>query len=280
MNLSFKKLISIGFILSIVLSFIIYKSFFNDVSEIILNGNVEIQDVNVSFRVSGRVHNITSDEGQIVKNGDIIAVLEDDIYKAQFDLAKSKFAESDFNFKNAEKDYIRNKGLYQRKSISEKLYDDSLVKYNISKSQRDASSSNLELAKINLDDTVLKSPVDGIVLNRNIEVGEIVNAGSIAFSIMPNSKTKIKTFANEEVLSKIKYNDKVYVIIDSISNKKFLGHISFISSEAEFTPKNIETKELRTSLMYRIRITLDTESPELKGGMPVTCRLSNNNDKD
>ena len=254
--------------------FVGYKVFFKSSDELIFNGNVEVQDVNVSFRVSGRISKIMFDEGQNVKNGEIIATLDKDILESQLKLATAKMKEAEFNFKNCKKDFIRNKELYKKKSISEKVYDDVTMKYHVSEAQRDAATSNFELAKISLNDAVLKSPVDGIILTRNIEVGEMINSGTAAFAIMPNRKTRIKTFANEASLSKIKYNDKVYVNIETMPNKKFVGHIGFISSEAEFTPKNIETKELRTSLMYRVRVIIDEAAPELKEGMPVTVRYA------
>ena len=251
-----------------------YKAFFKKSEELIFNGNVEVQDVNVSFRVSGRVSEIMFEEGQSVKNGEIIATLDRDILESQLKLATAKMKEAEVNFKNCKKDFIRNKELYSKKSISEKVYDDVTMKYHTSEAQRDAATSNFELAKISLNDAVLKSPVDGIILTRNIEVGEMINSGTAAFSIMPHKKTRIKTFANEAALSKIKYNDKVYVNIETMPDKKFVGHIGFISSEAEFTPKNIETKELRTSLMYRVRVIIDENAPELKEGMPVTVRYA------
>ena len=101
----------------------------------------------------------------------------------------------------------------------------------------------------------------------------MVSAGVPVFSVVPNEQTRIKTFAVEAVLSKIKCGDEVRVSIVSLPGKVFKGHIGFISPEAEFTPKNIETQELRATLMYRIRVLVDEPAPELKQGMPVTVRF-------
>lgn len=268
MNSKLKIIIALGIITGgCIFS---YKTFVKGSDEIILNGNVEIQDVNVSFRVTGRVSGILTEEGNVVKKGDKIATLDSDILESQFNLAKANMYEAEVNLKNCKKDLDRNNFLFKNKSVSEKTYDDAVVKYKIAEATRDAAVAKYELAKISLNDTIISSPVDGIILTRDIEVGEMINAGSTAFSIMPDKKTRIKTFANESTLSKIKYNDSVYVSIDSLPNKKFKGHIGFISSEAEFTPKNIETQELRTSLVYRVRVIIDENAPELKQGMPVT----------
>jgi HlyD family secretion protein len=238
--------------------------------EIILNGNVEMHSTNVSFKNSGRISEILIDEGRRVKKGEILAKIDDDVLKAQYELAKAKVAESEINLEMCEKDFIRNKDLFKTKSVSEKLFDDSRMRYIVAKAQKDAAVANLKIAEMQLDDTVLKSPLDGVVLTNNVEIGEFVSPGIPVFSITSEADTKIKSFVSENVLSKIKIGGRVYVMIDSLPDKKFEGRVSFISPESEFTPKNVETKELRTSLMYRIRIVLDGHVDELKHGMPVT----------
>jgi HlyD family secretion protein len=247
-----------------------YKVFIKDNNDIILNGNVEIQNVNVSFRTSGRVLNILANEGQNVKKGDVLAKIDDDILLAQHELAKSKLSESEVNFEVTKKDFMRNEDLFRKRSIPEKMLDDSRMRYMIAKAQKEAAIANFKISEIQLNDSILRSPVDGTVLVRTVENGENILMGTPAFLIMLNSNTKIKSFVNEDVLSKIKHRGRVHVMIDSAPEEKFDGKVSFISSEAEFTPKNIETKELRTSLMFRIRVTLDGNVGKLKQGMPVT----------
>ena len=254
----------------VVLGSLSYKFLFCKTDQIVLNGNVEVQDVNLAFRVAGRVESVKFDEGAKVKKGELLASLDKDIFKSQRDYTKAQLEGEEVNLKNAEKDYKRNVDLLKKKSVSEKVYDASKTAYEVAKSKTDAARSAFEYMDINYKDADLFSPVDGVVLTRNIEPGEMISSGTVVFSIMPNSKTKIKTFASEDVLSRIKHGDEVYVHIESMPDKKFKGHIGFISSEAEFTPKNIETKELRTSLMYRIRVIIDEPAPELKQGMPVT----------
>ncbi|MDR0942006.1 MAG: efflux RND transporter periplasmic adaptor subunit [Holosporales bacterium] len=240
---------NLAFIVCVVLavsSFILYKVCFNKNGEIVLNGNVEIQDVNLSFRVSGRVSKILVDEGDDVKKDDVIAVLDKDVFETKARFAKAQMEEARAAFKNAEKNYLRDAGLFKKKTISEKAYDESKTQYEIALEKMNSLTAVYEFMNIDLKDAELKSPVDGVVLTRNIEPGEMISSGIPAFAIMPHSQTKIKTFADEQTLSKIKYGDKVNVNIESLPNKKFKGRVGFISSEAEFTPKNLETTELRT----------------------------------
>ena len=247
-----------------------YKFFFVQSDVIILNGNVEIHDVNLAFRVAGRVDTIKVDEGAHVKKGELLASLDKDVFKAKLDYAKAQLKAEKINFQNAEKDYKRNIGLLKKKSVSEKVFDASKTAYEVAKSKVEAAQATYDYMNIDYKDADLFSPIDGVVLTRNIEPGEMIASGTVVFSIMPNTQTRIKTFASEAVLARIKRGDVVYVNIETMPKKKFKGHIGFISSEAEFTPKNIETSELRTSLMYRIRVILDEPAPELKQGMPVT----------
>ena len=247
-----------------------YKFLYTKDDRIVLNGNVEIHDVNLAFRVAGRVSSIKVEEGAIVKRGQLLASLDRDVFKAKLDFAKAQLEAETINFKNAEKDYRRNVGLLKNNSVSEKVYDASKTAYEVAKSKVDAAKATFDFMNIDYKDAELFSPVDGVVLTRNIEKGEMVASGTVVFSIMPNEQTRIKTFANEKTLSRIKHGDVVYVNIETNKDKKFKGHIGFISSEAEFTPKNIETSELRTSLMYRIRVIIDEPAHELKQGMPVT----------
>ncbi len=237
---------------------------------IVLNGNVEIHDVNLAFRVAGRVNTVKVDEGVRVKKGKLLASLDKDVFRAKLDYAKAQLKAEEINYRNAEKDHKRNIGLLRKKSVSEKVFDASKTAYEVAKSKVEAARATYDYMNIDYKDADLFSPVDGVILTRNIEPGEMISSGAVVFSIMPNAQTRIKTFANERVLSRIKRGDTVYVNIETAPEKKFKGHIGFISSEAEFTPKNIETSELRTSLMYRIRVILDEPAPELKQGMPVT----------
>ncbi len=269
------KIKTMGLVLVIAcVGVFVYSKYCGNSENIILNGNVEIQDVNVSFRVSGRVQKILVNEGDSVKTGDVLAVLETDIFSSQVQWAKAKLEEASINLKNAKKDFNRNAELYKKHSVSEKVYDDAKVKYDSAEAEKNSAEALYKMATISLNDATIKSPTDGVVLTRNIEVGEMITSGIPAFSIMPNEKTKVKTYANAEILTRIKVGDKVEVGVDALPDKKFKGHIAFISSESEFTPKNIETKELRTSLVYRIRVIVDDSAYEIKQGMPVTVYVN------
>jgi HlyD family secretion protein len=254
----------------------VYKKYGVYDKEIVLNGNVELQDVKISFRTQGRVKKILVDEGEHVKKGQILASLDTDILDSQLQLSISDLSEAITNFNNCKKDFNRNRELYKKHSISEKIYDDTKVKYEISQSRKEGAEARYNLALISKNDSIIKSPNDGTIITKNIEVGEMTIANSPSFSIMPHRQKRIKTYANAENLQYIKVGDKVIIDSTLTKSKKFKGHVAFISSNSEFTPKNIETKELRTSLVYRIRIMVDEndKEKELKQGMPVSIYFS------
>jgi HlyD family secretion protein len=252
----------------------LYKIFSGNSNEIVLYGNVEIQDVDVSFRVPGRISEIAVEEGDTVKKDGVLASLDADVFEAKMRAAKALLEEAETSLKNAQKNQKRTLELFKNKSISEKVYDTAQTEYEVAKAKRDSAQASYDIAAIEFKDTKLTSPINGTILTRNVEHGEMISAGIPAFTIMPNEATKIKTFASEKVLSRLKYGDTAYIHNESEPTLKYKGHICYISSEAEFTPKNIETKEVRTSLMYRMRIVLDEDAPSLKQGMPVIISCS------
>ncbi|MDR2074760.1 MAG: efflux RND transporter periplasmic adaptor subunit [Holosporales bacterium] len=270
--------ILIGFIGVIAVLIVVYKQFFSSETEIVLNGNVEIQDVKVSSRIQGRIKEVLVEEGDKVNKDQTLAILDTDILDAQVQLALAELTEASINFGNCTKDFNRNKELYKKHSISEKIYDDIKGKYEVAQAKKEGAMAKYNLAIISKKDAVIKSPIQGTVITRNIENGEMINVSSPAFSIMPDTQKRIKIYANAEILQHIKLGDKVIIESDSTKSKSFNGHIAFISSESEFTPKNIETEELRTSLVYRIRVIVDDieREKELKHGMSVSVHLSQN----
>jgi HlyD family secretion protein len=249
----------------------------HELTDFILNGNVEMRDVKISFRgsengapVAKRVKKINVEEGASVTEGQELALLEDDILRAQATLAKTKLQETEIELTKTKRDFDRMAALYKKGSTSGKLYEDSKNTYEIATIKKNSAAASYDIAQIVLKEMSIKSPVSGVVLTKNVEEGEMVSPGSPVFSVMPNDSVRVKTYGSGEVITNAKVGDKVVVTSDYAKNEKFVGHISFISSEPEFTPKNIETKELRTSLVYKIRVILDeAKAKKLKPGTPV-----------
>ena len=135
------------------------------------------------------------------------------------------------------------------------------------------AKSSADVAQTALNDTVLLSPADGIILIRIFEPGSMVGAGVPVYTVSLNGKMWVRAYIKEAELGRVKIGTPVEIYTDS-GNKVYHGRLGFISSTAEFTPKSIETSSLRTDLVYRIRIIIEDADDYLKQGMPVTVKLA------
>jgi HlyD family secretion protein len=131
------------------------------------------------------------------------------------------------------------------------------------------SRASVALIDSQLADTIATSPVDGVVLVKSADPGEILSAGTTVVTIGDIEHPWLRGYIDETDLGKVKLGSKVKVTTDSYKGKVYDGHVSFISSEAEFTPKQIQTQTERVKLVYRIKIELDNSSRELKSNMPA-----------
>lgn len=133
--------------------------------------------------------------------------------------------------------------------------------------------AQLAITETQLEDAVVLSPINGVVLVKSAEVGEILAPGTTVATIGELEKPWLRGYINETDLGRVKLGAKVKVTTDSTPGKIFWGRISFISSEAEFTPKQIQTREERVKLVYRIKIELDNPRHELKLNMPADAEI-------
>lgn len=124
-----------------------------------------------------------------------------------------------------------------------------------------------------LADTKLYAPFSGIVLVKSAEVGEIVAAGTPVFTIGDLARPWVRAYVPETAVGRIRLGGEARITADSFPGRVFLGRISFISSEAEFTPKQIESREERVKMVYRIKIDVPNPEGELKLNMPVDVRI-------
>ena len=135
------------------------------------------------------------------------------------------------------------------------------------------SRANLSLIDSQLSDTVAISPVDGVVLVKAADVGEVLAPGTTVVTVGDIEHPWLRGYVNESDLGKVKLGAKAKVTTDSYPGKVYSGRVTFISSEAEFTPKQIQTQQERVKLVYRIKIELDNPRRELKSNMPADAEI-------
>lgn len=129
-------------------------------------------------------------------------------------------------------------------------------------------------AELDLTDTQLTAPSDGTILTRAIEPGTILGAGNTVFSVTLTNPVWVRAYVNESNLGLAVPGKDVLLYTDSRPNNPYHGTIGFVSPTAEFTPKSVQTPELRTDLVYRLRIIVNDPDDALRQGMPVTVRFA------
>ncbi len=195
---------------------------------------------------------------ELFRNG-VVTEKERDTLKLNYDIAKSRLTEAQSILKLAQGNLAKIEAARQDIATSA--------------AQIDSARAALQQAAIQLDYTQLKSPLDGMVISRNIEPGETVNVGREVITVSDLSRVDLKIFVDETQIGKVKPGQKAEVKIDTFPDKLFAGFVSFISPEGEFTPKIIQTKKERVKLVYLVKIAIANPGKELKAGMPADALL-------
>lgn len=141
------------------------------------------------------------------------------------------------------------------------------------RAELEARTNAVKTAERQLAYTRLVSPVSGIVSLREAEAGEVVSAGQPVFKVAELARPWVRAYLNESDLARVRLGQSARVTVDGLPGKQFNGILSFISPKAEFTPKSVETRELRVDLVYRVKIDLEDPQGILKLGMPADVAL-------
>ena len=141
------------------------------------------------------------------------------------------------------------------------------------RAQVEAARSEVDLAETLLSEARLYAPLSGMVLSKNMERGEIALPGSSVLTLGDLKKVWLRAYVNETDLGRIKLGQAAKVFTDTYPGKAYPGRLAFISDQAEFTPKQIQTQEERVKLVYRVKIDIDNPHMELKSGMPADARI-------
>ncbi|QDU74600.1 Macrolide export protein MacA [Bremerella volcania] len=184
-------------------------------------------------------------------------------------------------------------------AVTQEEFDDNLAAYESAEAQVNARQAELDLAvagprkedkeeakallkryeaelaqaEHDLKDSFLYAPSDGIIQDRILEVGDMASPQKTVFTVALTDPVWVRAYVSEPDLGKIHEGMKARVITDSFPDKEYEGWIGFISPTAEFTPKPVETRELRTKLVYQIRVFVKNPNNELRLGMPATVKI-------
>lgn len=291
-------------------------------------GNVDIRDVTLAFRLSGRLDEMRKNEGDHVEAGEVVAVLDkaplelqlaqaraaaevaaaqvksveagarrEDISQARAVLAERKAAAD-----RAQNTFERTRRLETTGAATTQALIDARAAAEQSKSAVDAAQATLSklvngtrseeivvahsqanqaqaavaIAELNWADAELKAKTAGVVVVRAVEPGAMVQAGSPALVVALEDPVWVRAYAALKDLGTLAPGTQVLVYTDARPGKPYKGQVGYVSPQAEFTPKNVETEELRSSLVYRFRVVVKEHDGGLRQGMPVTVHLASN----
>jgi len=295
-------------------------------SRLTLYGNVDIREVDLSFNNSEHIDTLLVQEGDQVKQGQLLATLHKARVQATYTAAEAKVAAqkavvarleagsrpeeisqaratvaaAKARLRDAEASYNRTRDLYKKKVASRQAIDDAEAALSISKADLKVAEESMALAVAGpreediaaarailrsdeaqqvlaaevLKDTELYAPANGIIRNRILEPGDMATPQTPVFTLAKTSPVWVRTYAPETVLGKLAPGMRVEIATDSYPDKTYHGWIGYMSPTAEFTPKNVETPELRTRLVYQLRAYVCNPANELRLGMPATVNIA------
>ncbi|MBX7065635.1 MAG: efflux RND transporter periplasmic adaptor subunit [Parachlamydiales bacterium] len=263
----------IGCILAAILAtYFIFREKIQN-SDLVLYGNVDVRLVDIGFRIPGRVEKLFFEEGDLVKEGQLLCILDKTPYDSEYNQAAANVKATMANLKLAEILLKRRKELIGIGGVSQEDVDSAQANYDQLVANLQLSEATLAVQKDNLTYTEVFAPTDGIILSRVREPGTVVNPGDPVYTLSVLSPVWIRAFVAEPDLGKIYYGMPAEILTDTKGAPVYKGQIGFISPMAEFTPKTVETTQLRTDLVYRLRIYAENPDWRLKQGMPVTVKL-------
>jgi HlyD family secretion protein len=289
------------------------------------SGTIEAVEVDVAAKVGGQIEERAVDEGDRVKPGDKLAVIDHanldielrqaeagvDLARAQLVLlrkgarsedieqAEAALRQAEANLQVAGDDARRMRELAKTGSVTPKQRDDAEARLTVAQAQQAAAAEALrkvrrlsrpeeiqagearlaqsvaavDLLKKTISDCTVIAPAGGIVTRKAVEKGELVSPGSTIVTISELDSVYVMIYVTAKELGRVRLGDTVDVRIDSFPGRAFPGKVTYISPEAEFTPKNIQTKEDRVKLVFGVKVEIENREGLLKPGLPADATI-------
>lgn len=264
---------------------------------LILHGRVEGREVSVASKIQARVMKLYKEESERVKKGELLAELFPEELEARYKgvkeeleasyhnkvMAESYLIKSRANLEQAERDLERYKKLFEEGVVSKRdleiaelNYLSALADYKTNKKLVDYTYAKYKAVREKLKEvetiykeTKVYSPLDGVVISRPAEEGELINPGQTIYTLINLQKIYIKVYIPEVHLGKVKLGAPARIYVDAYKDRFFEGKVTRIYEQAEFTPKNVETREERVNLVFGAEISVENTEELLKPGMPA-----------
>jgi HlyD family secretion protein len=275
------------------------------------NGRLEATEVDINAKYPGRVETLYVKEGDNVKAGQVLARMEVRELEAELRQAEAQVKQAQKQHSAAEafitqrksevtlaeKNLARSRELYENKNISIEQLQSSETAVQTARAALAASQADLantealieaaiarvETVRTRIDDSVLKTPINGRVLYRLAEPGEVLPSGGKVFTVLDLTDASMTIFLPTREAGRLRIGDEARMVLDAIPEYVIPAKVSFVSPKAQFTPKEVETRAEREKLMFRVKVKIDPEllakhEDIMKTGVPGTTyvRLSAN----
>jgi len=241
-----------------------------DTAFLIASGRIEGRLTTLSARSAGRVAEIKADEGRNVERGETLVVLADPALRERINSLAARVRRTEASLAQAERELARNQKLMTDGFITMQMMERTRLEADVQSAALNEARASLAEQQRYLDEMTVRAPTAGTVLVRTIERGEWVQPGTPLYTLVDLSQLYLKIYVPEPDIGKIVHDQPARVHIDAFPDRFFPARVSKIASEAEFTPKNVETREERVKLVFAVELALD-ENPggALKPGMPA-----------
>lgn len=251
------------------------------------SGMIEVEEVLVSSQLAGKIADMRAIEGASVRTGDTLVIIEHRELTAQQKesragqvIAAQSLKEIEERQKELEKNVVRLRNLHATGDIPDNELENIETQYSVIKTQREkamaglkASQARVELIESQIANAYVLSPRSGVILAKNFNQGELVMPASPLLRIGDLKTSWLKIYLSEKDMGKALLGAHAHIFVDAYPRQTFEGRVTWIASEAEFTPKNIQTKDERAHLVFAVKITIPNEEQKLMPGMPADANI-------
>jgi membrane fusion protein YbhG len=238
------------------------------------SGTVEATEAQLGFQAPGRIDAVAVHEGDAVEQGQTLARLDTRETEARLAQARAQVQAAQVRLGEAERDLKRSHALLGGGAIGQEAYDKALVVQKVATSDYEQARAQVAALEAVLSNMQVRASFDGIVTVRHHEPGEVVSAGTPILTVMNPNDRWVRIYIAENHLGRLQLGERVAIATDTFPNKRYGGQVIYIASQAEFTPKNVQTTEERVKLVYAVKVRI-TDDPnfELKPGLPADVYL-------
>jgi len=241
---------------------------------LVASGTVEATDALLAFQVPGLIDTVAVHEGDKVKRGMELARLDQRETRARRAQARAQLKVTEARLSDAQRDLERSTTLLAGGAIGQEAFDKAQLAFNVASSDRAQARAAVQVIDAMLANMVIRASFDGVVAVRHHEPGETVPAGSPVLTVLNPDDRWVRIYIPERQIGAVHLGQKAAIRTDTYPDRRYAGEVTFIASQAEFTPRNVQTTEERVKLVYAVKVRIVGDPKfELKPGIPADVRL-------